>query len=98
MSNIILSPKLRQPKSGTHQPGWPEPLGADALYGLAGRVVAAIDRHTESDLVAILVQFLIAFGNFIGRIAHFIVDGSTHRMNLFAVLVGETAVSRKGTS
>ena len=98
MSNIILSSKLRQDRSRSRQSGWPEPLGADALYGLAGTVAATIDCHTESDLVAILVQFLIAFGNLIGRKAHFIVDGSTHRMNLFAVLVGETAVSRKGTS
>jgi len=80
------------------QTGWPDPPAPEAFYGLAGRIVSAIDPHTESDPVAILIQFLIAFGNLIRRTAHFIVDGKDHFTNLFAVLVGETAISRKGTS
>jgi hypothetical protein len=78
--------------------GWPDPPSQDAFYGLPGRIVSAIDPHTESDCVAILIQFLIAFGNLIGRTAHFVVDGTTHHLNLFCVLVGSTAISRKGTS
>jgi len=80
------------------QSGWPDPPAPEAFYGLPGRIVSAIDPHTESDRVAILIQFLIAFGNQIGRTAHFVVDGSTHFLNLFAVLVGVTSKSRKGTS
>jgi hypothetical protein len=65
VSNIILPSKPRQHTSRSQQSGWPEPLGANALYGLPGKFLAAIDPHTDSDPVANLMQFLIAFGNLI---------------------------------
>ncbi len=58
----------------------------------------AIEPSTEADSVAILVQFLVYFGNVIGRNASFRVEANEHRANLFAVLVGQTAKGRKGTS
>ncbi|OGW60074.1 MAG: hypothetical protein A2V83_11170 [Nitrospirae bacterium RBG_16_64_22] len=58
----------------------------------------AIEPHTEADPVALLVQFLAAFGNVVGPSPHFIADGAEHRMKLFAVLVGTTSKGRKGTS
>src|SRR5262249_11447781 len=79
-------------------PTWPEPPAAEAFHGLAGDVVRVIEPHTEADSVALLVQFLIAFGNVIGRGAHFTVEGTIHALNLFVVLVGETAKARKGTA
>ena len=41
---------------------YPEPSFIDsaAFYGLAGDYVAAVEPHTESDPVALLVQFLLA--------------------------------------
>jgi hypothetical protein len=57
-----------------------------------------IEPHTESDPVALLVQFLAGFGNLIGRTAHFKVEQTVHYLKLFAVLVGESSKSRKGTS
>ena len=41
---------------------------------------------------------LVAFGNAIGRAAHFTVEGDRHHGNEFAVLVGKTSKARKGTS
>ena len=77
---------------------WPEPLADEAFYGVAGDIVRAIEPHTESDVAALLVQFLAAFGNVIGRSAHFKVEGDKHFGNLYALIVGATAKGRKGTS
>ena len=77
---------------------WPEPLAEEAYHGLVGEIVRAIEPHTEADPAALLVQTLIAYGCAIGRKTHFEADGASHYGNLFAVLVGETAKGRKGTS
>lgn len=76
---------------------WPE-LGAEALQGIAGEIVSAIEPETESDPVAILIQLLVGFGNLLGRGPHFVIEGTSHHANLYAVLVGSTARGRKGTS
>jgi hypothetical protein len=57
-----------------------------------------IGPHSEADQTALLIQFLLVFGNIIGPSAHFLVESTHHHANLFAVLVGETAKGRKGTS
>ena len=77
---------------------FPKPLDEAALIGPAGDLVRLIAPHTESDPVAILVQFLLAYGTIIGRNAFAEVEASQHFMNEFAVLVGESAKARKGTS
>jgi hypothetical protein len=76
---------------------WPV-LDPAALYGLPGEVVQAIGPHTEADIVAILAQYIVAVGNAIGRGPHYRVEGDRHGTNLYAILVGETAKARKGTS
>lgn len=73
-------------------------MAAEAFHGPAGDFVRAVEPHTEADPAALLVQFLAAFGNVIGRAAHFSTDGVQHFMNLYTVLVGRSAKSRKGTS
>lgn len=80
------------------QPPWPDPLAEEAYHGLAGDIVKAIEPHTEADPVALLAQFLVAFGNIIGRSAHFVAEADRHYTNLFVALVGTTAKGRKGTS
>ena len=77
---------------------WPDPLCAEAFHGLAGEVVELIGPHSEADPAALLIQFLVAFGNAIGRGPFFEVEGDRHATNLFTVMVGETAKARKGTS
>jgi hypothetical protein len=78
--------------------GWPEPPGAAAYHGLAGEIVWAIAPHTEADPVAVLVQLLVAYGASVGGGAWFEVEATRHYPNEFAVLVGDSAVSRKGSA
>jgi hypothetical protein len=77
---------------------WPDAMDDAALYGLIGDIVNTIEPHTEADPVAVLVQSLIAFGNVIGRSAHFRAEADLHYGNMFCCLVGETSKGRKGTS
>lgn len=77
---------------------WPDPLEDAALYGVAGELVKRLDPHTESDRAAVLFQLLVAFGNLIGRTAHFAVEAHRHYCNMNAVLVGSTSKARKGIS
>jgi hypothetical protein len=77
---------------------YPAPLEQAAFHGLAGEFVKRGEPHTEADPVALLIQFIITYGNVIGRNAHAIADASWHGGNLNAVFTGETAKSRKGTS
>jgi hypothetical protein len=58
----------------------------------------AVAPHTEADRVALLLQFLVAFGNVAGRSIRRIVESTPHYLNLFAVLVGATSKSRKGSA
>jgi len=77
---------------------WPDPPQQTAYYGLAGEIVREIEPHTESDPVAILVQYLVAFGTAVGRGPYVRVESDRHYTNEFALLVGKTSRSRKGTS
>lgn len=84
----------------SHDPNpnpWPQ-LAPVAYHGLAGEVVSALSPQTESDPIALLLQYLASFGNVVGRGPYYPVEASRHFANLFAVLVGETAKSRKGTA
>jgi len=76
---------------------WPV-LDADALHGLAGACVRAVEPHTESDPVALLITLIGAFGSCVGRSPYFRVGGDRHHVNLYACLVGASARARKGLS
>ncbi|OAI39918.1 hypothetical protein AYO39_02250 [Actinobacteria bacterium SCGC AG-212-D09] len=77
---------------------WPEPLDQAAYHGLAGEILRTIEPHTEADPAAMLLSFLGAFGNVIGRGAGFRVGASFHASNLYMLLVGPTSSGRKGTA
>jgi hypothetical protein len=77
---------------------WPEPPNAAAFYGLAGDFVRAVEPFTEADPVALLIQFLVAFGCAAGHHLHRVVERDRHHLNFFAVLVGVTSKARKGSS
>jgi hypothetical protein len=77
---------------------WPAQLQPEAFQGVAGELVEMIDPHTEADPAALLVQFLIAFGNVIGRGHYFTAGADQHYPNEFAVLVGASSKGRKGSS
>ncbi len=84
--------------SATASEPWPEPMDSAALHGIAGELVRMVEPNTEADPAAILVQCLVAFGALVGRGPHVRVEGDEHHTNLFALLVGQTAKGRKGTS
>ena len=77
---------------------WPEPLDAAAFHGLVGETIKKLSPFTEADEAALLMNFLAAMGNAIGRSVWWEVSGTRHYCNLFAALVGSTGSGRKGTS
>ena len=78
---------------------WPDPMSDAALHGPAGTVIRGIEEYTEADPAAMLVTFLAAFGNAVGRGPHVRLGSAEHGTNLFVKIVGDTgAAGRKGTS
>jgi hypothetical protein len=78
-------------------PNWPR-LDSAAYYGLAGEVIAKILPETEADPTALLLQYLTCFGNMVGRKPFVRLANVNHYPNIFTLIVGRTARSRKGTS
>lgn len=76
---------------------WPEVDDA-ALHGPVGDIVRTIDPTTEADRVAVATTFLTMFGSCVGRGPHLMVGDDRHGTNVYVVLVGDTAIARKGTS
>ncbi len=77
---------------------WPAPPDAAAFHGPAGEFVLRTEPHTEADPMALLMQFLVAFGALAGRHGHWRVEASRHHPNEFCVLVGASGKGRKGSS
>lgn len=90
--NLPAEPELAAP------PGWPDPPAPAAWQGLAGQIVEAVAPHTEADPAAILAQLLVAAGAVVGRGAWVAIEATRHHPNQFAVIVGESAKARKGSS
>lgn len=78
-------------------PQWPT-LASQALHGLPGRIVKALEPHTEADPVALLIHVLAVAGTLLGRGPHFVAEASHHFTNLYAVLVGQSSKGRKGSA
>jgi hypothetical protein len=77
---------------------WPAAPSEDAFHGPAGKFVTRTAPHTEADPMALLVQFLVAFGVAAGRDAYWPIEASRHHPNEFAVLVGPSGKGRKGSA
>ena len=73
-------------------------MAEEAYHGLVGDFVRTIEPHSESDPAALLIQFLTAIGNAIGRGPFYQIEGDRHFAKLNVVLVGATSGGRKGTS
>ncbi len=73
-------------------------LAIEALHGLPGRIVEAVDPFTEADRVGTLANLLAAAGNVIGMRPHATVQHDQHPLRLYVALVGRTSKGRKGTS
>ena len=76
---------------------WPV-LKKGALYGIAGDIVSILSAKSEVDQVAILVTFLIEFGVQCGTNVNFTIGNDRHYPRTYAVIVGVSSKSRKGTS
>src|SRR5205823_3685702 len=79
------------------EPLWPT-LDLAARHGIAGRIVAAIEPHSEADPAALLIDVLTCAGSSIGAGPHAFADGAQHPARLNAVVVGRSARARKGSS
>jgi hypothetical protein len=77
---------------------WPEPLADEAYYGLVGELVRAIEPHSEADPAAILAHALTGLGTLVGPHVHAMAGDAPHPARLNAVVVGETAIGRKGSA
>lgn len=77
---------------------WPKDLKEEAFYGLAGRIVRALEPITEADPAALLLNLLVAVGAIFGRGPHLKIGGDKHPPRLFGILVGKSSKSRKGSS
>ncbi len=76
--------------------GWPV-LEPEALYGLAGEIVAAISPHSEASTAGLLFSLLAEFGAIVGPGPHAVADSAAHPARLFVVDVGDTSKGRKGS-
>jgi hypothetical protein len=74
----------------------PAPLRPEAFQGLAGDFVRLVEPHCEGDPAALLVQFLVVSGTFVGRDGFCLVGRTKHAPNLYAVVVGDSSKGRKG--
>jgi hypothetical protein len=95
--DLTVVPEQHSQNSHFAEPAWPV-IHETAYYGLAGEVVRSIEPHSEADPVAILLQFLAAFGNAVGISPYYQVEGDKHRAKLFIVASGATSKGRKGTA
>jgi len=77
---------------------WPHAPARAALHGPVGEFVQRVEPHTEADPMALLAQFLVAFGTAAGRNAYLRIEASRHYPNEFCVLVGASGKGRKGSS
>ncbi len=78
--------------------GWPAAPSEAVFHGPAGEFVIRTEPHTEADPMALLIQFLVAFGVAADRRAHWPIEASRHYANEFAVLVGSSGKGRKGSA
>jgi hypothetical protein len=76
---------------------WPR-MEEAAYRGIFGKIVEAVDPHTEGDPVAVLTGGLVAVGSAIGRGPYMQIGATKHRTNLFIGHVGATAKGRKGSA
>jgi hypothetical protein len=72
---------------------WPAPVAEQALHGPAGEFVLRTEPHSEAHSMALLAQFLVAFGCASGRGAHYQVEADRHYSNEFVCAARRLVVS-----
>lgn len=89
-----LEKAMRQPKAAK-----PRPIMDDAaFYGLAGELVELLEPVLETDRASILSNVLALTGVMFQRAAYYKVTADAHYPANYYLTVGNSAVSRKGTT
>ena len=76
----------------------PPKLNPIARHGAVGSVINKLEPHTEAHPAALLIQYLVALGNIVGRGPYCVAESDRHYPNLFAAVVGDSSIGKKGTS
>jgi hypothetical protein len=77
---------------------WPAPMHAAAYEGVLGAFVQAVAVQTEADPAAVLAMCLSAISAVFDPHTHMKAGDAYHPVRLNAILVGPTALGRKGTA
>lgn len=83
--------------SDPHRIDYPT-LDDAAFHGLAGDFVREIEPHSEADPAGILLHTIIGFGCLSGPKPHVLVERTPHPPRLNCLIVGRSALARKGTA
>jgi hypothetical protein len=73
-------------------------MDAAAFYGPVGEAVKVISDYTEADPAAVLATVMAYLGSLIGPDTWFEISGVKVNAGLYVLIVGPTAMGRKGTS
>ena len=95
---VVTEPPKFEAQSGPRLGDPPAPLAEEAYHGITGEFVRLVEPNSEADPAAIMLQFLVAAGNMIGRGPHIKAEADEHHANLFVAIVGASSKSRKGSS
>jgi len=69
---------------------------SEMFPGIVGDLVSMAEAHTEASAAAIAAQFIVMFGNAVGHGPYFPVGETRHYLNENLLVVGSSAVARKG--
>jgi uncharacterized protein DUF3987 len=98
MKRAVPAKREDSPQVEVFEDTYPQPMGADAFYGVAGDFVRLVKPQTEADPVALLGNFLVAAGLLFSRNAFVVADGKRHHAVEYLLMAGDSGVGRKGTA
>jgi len=90
-----LEKAMRQPKAAKPRP---TAMRREAFSGVAGEFVALLEPVLETDRASILSNVLACAGVLFQRAAHYKVTADTHYPADYFLTVGNSSISRKGTT
>lgn len=104
----IVADATESPSAATPEPGkrvetktsnwaWPVP-DEGMFYGPLGDLTRILAAESEADPAAIYTTMLTGVGAMIGRDTCAWIGNSKHQLQLFSLVIGDTARARKGTS
>jgi hypothetical protein len=69
-----------------------------AFRGPVKAFLAKVNGKTEADTWAMLIQYLVVFGNIIGKSRYVYLEATNHYPRIFCCITGKSSRARKGTS